>query len=265
MGLGYEGINQDAIGAQPDDFNSKQDIKDVEKVAALTIKVAKSNKRINNIRVFERVVNLMASLAIAGIMAWTLERFFVNQNERVNGTGPFGTNPKLWPTYVMAAVAGLTLVFNLSVLLAYCCGRRAADNVASKSGYIKLLSPIGHLIIWGTTAGTFKAGATGNDIWTFSCSNEPSVVAVQQNFEKTINYDMLCKTNTGSWYAAIATAGFAVVGVVIWIIISIHTSSQKKMQKKLEAARRFENFRNSSSPNSYPPSYPVSPAPYAHA
>ncbi|EPS45005.1 hypothetical protein H072_1055 [Dactylellina haptotyla CBS 200.50] len=246
---GYDALGQDptATYVQTTDlgYDPKQDIKDVEKAAALAKKLGKSQKRVFNLQVFERVVNLMASLAVGGIMAFTLDQFIVNQHQQVNGTGPFGSNPKLWPTYVMAGVAGVTLIFNTCVLLAYCCGRKAADRVASGSSYIKLLSPIGHLIVWGTTAGSFKVAASGKDIWTFACSKDPSVVAIQRNFENKIDYDMICQTNTGSWYTSIATAGFAVIGIIIWIFITIHTRKQKSMQKKLAAANGYENYRTS--------------------
>ncbi|KAK6535434.1 hypothetical protein TWF694_001894 [Orbilia ellipsospora] len=244
---GYDAIGQDPTA---DDYDPKQEIKDVEKVAALTKKLAKSQKRVFSLRVTERVINLLSSLAVGGIMAYTLDRFIVTQHQQVNGTGPFGSNPKLWPTIVMAAVAAITILFNFSVLCAYCCGRKAADNVAKGTSYVKLLSPIGHLIIWATSAGSFKAGATGNDIWTFACSGDPSVVAVQKNFEKTINYELLCKTNTISFYTTIGTAGFAVVGIVIWFAITMHIRGQKKTQKKLEAASGFESYRNSAAPYS---------------
>ncbi|KAF3926695.1 hypothetical protein ABW21_db0203584 [Orbilia brochopaga] len=243
MSSAYDTIHPD--GTEPTDFNEKQDIKDVEKVAQLAQKIVKSQKRTNNLRVLERVINLLASGTIVGIMSYTLERLIVTQNQKINGTGPFGTNPKLWPTYVLLSVGCVSFLFNLSVLLAYCCGRRAADKVATGQTYVRLLSPIGHLIVWGTTAGSFNLASNGRDIWGFSCSDAPADVAIQQQFENVINYDLLCKTNTVSAYTSIGTAAFAAVGVIIWLIITLHTRSQVKAQKKLDAARRFENIRTS--------------------
>ncbi|KAF3934502.1 hypothetical protein ABW19_dt0204784 [Dactylella cylindrospora] len=261
----YDGIipDNDASQGLISDPDPKNEIKDVEKIAQLTTKIAKGQKRINNIRVVERVINLLASCLVAGIMAYTLDVYIVNQNEKVNGMGPFGSNPKLWPTYVMTTVAGVTLIFNLSVLLAYCSGRRAADKVSLGSTFIKLLSPLGHLIIWGTGAGAFNLATTGTDIWTFSCSEDPSVVAIQQNFENKVNYDMLCKLNTGGSYTAIATACFAAIGIIIWIIITIYERKQKKRQVELDAARRFDGYRNSST--TYPPQQSSQPVTYVQA
>ncbi|KAK6345555.1 hypothetical protein TWF718_007467 [Orbilia javanica] len=274
MASDYDKISQAEYESQPiapDGNDYKNEIKDVEKIAALTTKLAKRQKKIGNIQVVERVINLLASATIGAIMGYTLENYIVNKNEVINGSGPFGTNPKLWPTYVMTAVAGLTLIYNITVLVAYCCGRRASDKVASGSSYVKLLSPLGHLIVWATTAGSFKGAATGNDIWTFSCSDAPSDVSIQQEFQNKINYDILCTTNTASLYTAIGTAAFAVVGIIIWIIITIHTRKQKKTKQKLEAARRFEDFRNSAQPYvSYnqgvtgPPSGNIQPTPYSN-
>ncbi|KAK6347108.1 hypothetical protein TWF696_007187 [Orbilia brochopaga] len=243
MSSAYDTIHPD--NAESTDFNEKQDIKDVEKVAQLAQKIAKGQKRTNNLRVLERVINLVASGTILGIMGYTLDRLIVTQNQQVNGTGPFGSNPKLWPTYVLTSVSGITFLFNLSVLIAYCCGRRAADKVASGSTYVRLLSPIGHLIVWGTTAGSFNIASNGQDVWGFSCSDKPADVAIQQQFEKVINYDLLCKTNTVSAYTSIGTAAFAAIGVVLWIIITVHTRGQVKAQRKLDAARRFESIRTS--------------------
>ncbi|KAF3088729.1 hypothetical protein TWF569_001457 [Orbilia oligospora] len=251
MGSEYDKVNQgdyEAHTVEPDSSDYKNEIKDVGKIAALATKLAKRQKRIGNIQVIERVINLLASATIGAIMGYTLENFIVNQHEVINGTGPFGANPKLWPTYVMTAVAGITLIFNTSVLLAYCCGKKASDKIASGSSYVKLLSPIGHLIVWGTTAGSFKGAASGNDIWSFSCSDTPSDVSIQQQFEHKINYDMLCTTNTASLYTAIGTAVFAVIGIIIWVIVTVHTRKQKKTKEKLEAAKRFEDFRNSARP-----------------
>ncbi|KAJ6256648.1 hypothetical protein Dda_8513 [Drechslerella dactyloides] len=254
MSSAYDTINPDTYTTHqdtytthhdPGDFNDKQEIKDVEKIAQLTQKIIKGQKRTNNLRVFERVVNLLASGTITGIMGYTLDRLIVTQNEKVNGTGPFGTNPKLWPTYVLTGVGAATFLFNLAVLLAYCCGRRAADKVASGQTYVRLLSPIGHLIVWGTTAGSFNLASNGKDIWGFSCSDQPADVVIQQQFEKLINYDTLCKSNTISAYTSIGTAGFAAIGVIIWIVITVHTRGQARAQKKLDAARRFEGYRNS--------------------
>ncbi|KAF3197292.1 hypothetical protein TWF192_007327 [Orbilia oligospora] len=251
MGSEYDKVNQvdyEAHAVGPDSSDYKNEIKDVGKIAALATKLAKRQKRIGNIQVIERVINLLASATIGAIMGYTLENYIVNQHEVINGTGPFGANPKLWPTYVMTAVAGITLIFNTSVLLAYCCGKKASDKIASGSSYVKLLSPIGHLIVWGTTAGSFKGAASGNDIWSFSCSDTPPDVSIQQQFEHKINYDMLCTTNTASLYTAIGTAVFAVIGIIIWVIVTVHTRKQKKTKEKLEAARRFEDFRNSARP-----------------
>ncbi|KAK6528374.1 hypothetical protein TWF281_009616 [Arthrobotrys megalospora] len=253
MALDYDKLGQvdyESHALQPDNSGYKNEIKDVEKVAALTTKLAKGQKRIGNIQVIERVINLIASASIGAIMGYTLDKYLVNEHEMINGTGPFGTNPKLWPTYVMTTVAALTLIFNISVLMAYCCGRKASDKVASGSTYVKLLSPIGHLIVWGTSVGGFKIGAKGNDIWTFSCSNAPSDVAIQQSFENKINYDILCTTNTATFYTAIGTVGFAFIGIIMWIIIAVHMRKQKKTKEKLDAARRFENVRNSAQPYS---------------
>ncbi|KAK6504749.1 hypothetical protein TWF481_006688 [Arthrobotrys musiformis] len=266
MALDYDKIVQvdyDAHAVGPDSSDYKNDIKDVEKVAALTKKLAKGQKKIGRVQAVERVINLLASASIGAIMGYTLENYIVNQHEVINGTGPFGTNPKLWPTYVMTAVAGITLIYNISVLVAYCCGRKASDKVASGSTYVKLLSPLGHLIVWATTAGAFKGAANGNDIWTFSCSDAPSDVSIQQEFENKINYDILCTTNTASFYTAIGTAAFAVIGVIMWLIITIHTRKQKKTKEKLDAAIRFESIRNSAQPYASPqPHYGQTPAQY---
>ncbi|KAK6360263.1 hypothetical protein TWF730_006411 [Orbilia blumenaviensis] len=241
-------VDYESHGVAPDPPDYKNEIGDVQKVAALAQKLAKGQKRIRNTQAVERVINLLASASVGAIMGYTLEKYIVNQHEVVNGTGPFGTNPKLWPTYVMTAVAGITLIFNTAVLIAYCCGTKASDKVASGSSYIKLLSPIGHLIVWGTSAGSFKGAADGKDIWTFSCSDAPPDVAIQQAFENKINYDILCTTNTASLYTAIGTAGFAVIGIIMWVIITIHVRKQKRTKKKLEAATRFESIRNSAQP-----------------
>ncbi|RVD82274.1 uncharacterized protein DFL_006706 [Arthrobotrys flagrans] len=268
MASDYNKINQvdyEAHAVGPDGSDYQNEIKDVEK---------KGEKRIGNIQAVERVINLLASASIGAIMGYTLENYIVNQHEVINGSGPFGTNPKLWPTYVMTTAAGLTLIFNISVLIAYCCGRKASDKVASGSSYVKLLNPIGHLIVWGTTAGSFKGASDGKDIWTFSCSDAPSDVAIQQGFHNKINYDILCTTNTASLYTAIGTAAFAVIGIVMWIIITVHTRKQKKTKEKLEAARRFECIRNSAQPyvspqTQYgqvpagPPSGYAQPSPYS--
>ncbi|EWC44996.1 hypothetical protein DRE_06276 [Drechslerella stenobrocha 248] len=242
----------------PDNYDGsdpgwKDDIKDVEKVAQLTQKLVRRQKQVQGVRVFERVINLLSSTVITAIMAYTLEQYLVTKNEVVNGVGPFGANPKLWPTYVMLSVGVVTLLFNLSVLLAYCCGSKAADKVAAKSIYIKLLSPIGHLIVWGTTAASFNLASTGNDIWGFSCSEDPSVVAIQEDFKK-VAYEQLCTVNTVSSYASIATAAFAVVGVIIWVVAAVYTRKRVNLQKKLESVKRFESYRGSSAMYTYRPS-----------
>jgi hypothetical protein len=116
--------------------------------------------------------------------------------------------PLLWPTYMMLGVSAVTLLFNLAVLVGYCCDMcssarnkvataNAVGNWGSKWGYVaSLLS----FAAWLASSTTFKMMQGGphdvpppNDLFGFSCSDAADeLVAKFKN--QVVNFDLQCKT-----------------------------------------------------------------------
>jgi len=151
--------------------------------------------------------------------------------------------PLLWPTYMMLAVATISLAFNIAVLSAYCislCRRKKESGVKTANTIATYQSRTGYLlsaanfIVWLSTSTTFKmmqGSSTANppprDLFGFSCSN--FVDNLTTEFGKAIpNFDTQCKTQQASFAVGVLNAFLELLGLVINVIVVRRMIHKKK-------------------------------------
>ena len=129
---------------------------------------------------------------MVGSMAFALSMYFTTRDRPLNGGGhPWSPDTVLWPTYMVLAIATVTMMMNLITLFFYCCGVDAANKSNRIMGYLGYIVVAVHAVVWAVTTGLFKMANVGNDLWGFSCG--PSADAIQTEVQSFLNFDSLCK------------------------------------------------------------------------
>ena len=129
---------------------------------------------------------------MVGSMAFALSQYFTTRDRTLSGGGhPWAPNTVLWPTYMVIAIATVTMMMNLITLCFYCCGVDAANKSNKIMGYLGYIVVAVHAVVWAVTTGLFKmASNVGNDLYGFSCS--PQADAIQAQVQSFLNFNDLC-------------------------------------------------------------------------
>ena len=132
-------------------------------------------------------------------MAYALSKYYTTKNHNVNGTmSVWGKSTTLWPTFLLLAVALITLLLNLITICAYFRGgvekANSTSNAASYIGYVLLAV---HVIVWAVSMGLFKMANSGKDLWGYSCGSQAD--AIQEEVKSFIDFGKLCTTQVRSY------------------------------------------------------------------
>ncbi|KAK6540788.1 hypothetical protein TWF694_008178 [Orbilia ellipsospora] len=206
---GYGGIIVDSVGGVTDDERSAQ-----------ATDSRKLQKWIFYLRASERVFNFVFSLIILGLIANVL----VIYNSRALATSFDSTlhdASPLWPDYLMLIAAIFTMLFNLFIVLVYCFKQRPDSALTSRNFFMKLISPIIHVLVWAIVSGCFILTDGDRGLWYTFCT--PSYTSGP------------CNINTTAWILALTMASFGIVGTITWVVI--FSCIAKKKRKKAEPDR----------------------------
>jgi hypothetical protein len=162
-------------------------------------------KSISQLRLVSRIVSTILAFAIFIPLAMTVRKFLSTKdifrlapdpkdpNTLVRRTA-WAKDSKAWPTYMYFAIATVSLVLHISVLVAYRLSTKAL-NVASKmSTLVSSLILLGNLTIWVVTVAIYRhekdLNGKSNDLWGWTCSGPAK--ALQKTFEKEVQFDTYC-------------------------------------------------------------------------
>src|SRR5271168_3584014 len=99
----------------------------------------------------------MYRAVVVSLMTSNLVAYYTTRNLSNNGVPAWTNQAKLWPTYVALGVSGLSLILATFVLIAYCCGTKAANKV----NLARTVLTIGMLIFTAALWALAAAGLQG--------------------------------------------------------------------------------------------------------
>jgi len=98
---------------------------------------------------------------------------------------------KLWPTIMLSAASGLTLVLSLVTLFSYCCCWKRARA----SWKVTVARYIIHIVGWIIVSGIYRyeksLHGNENDLWGWTCSTNAD--DIQAAFHGVVSFDALCR------------------------------------------------------------------------
>lgn len=118
--------------------------------------------RIRILKLISRVAALLLSLATLVPISMTLVKFLLTRNTYFTVDGKERTawaqDTITWYTYMYFGVSLLSFIFNLIVVIAYCCGVDKANKAASLSSWWTTSVMVGHVLVWIVSAALYRFG-----------------------------------------------------------------------------------------------------------
>jgi hypothetical protein len=123
-------------------------------------------------------------------MSHNLVVFYHTAGTVNHGQSLWPSSSKVWPTYLMLAVAGISTILATLVLLAYCWSTKAANRWNTARFGLTIFT-IGFMIVmWAIAAGGVQ-GTSGdeNSIWSVACDATDDTKTI---FGQHINFRQFC-------------------------------------------------------------------------
>ncbi|RDL36136.1 uncharacterized protein BP5553_06748 [Venustampulla echinocandica] len=222
-------------------FASKEPLRNSTKDLTPTIaeyekKDLRYKRVIRVLRFISRFVSLVLNGIMMGTMSYSIVKYYLTKNRVVAGNlHPWGsTSAKVWPSFMLLAIATVTFFLNLITLCAYCCGGVKAANKASNfTSYAGYLFTAAHFVSWAIAAGLYRFARTGNDLWGYSCSNAAD--SIQEQVASFLDFGKLCTMQNGTWFISIIEAIVYLLTFVVTIYVVRRASQKKKLGKIKES------------------------------
>ena len=144
------------------------------------------------------VVSAILSGIMFGIMIYVIVKFITTKGTLRNNRNAWPQhNLKLWPTIMLLAGSGLTLLLSLITLISYCINSERAQ----RSWLLILVKYAIHILAWAIVSFLYRyeksLHGVNNDLWGWACSQEQT--AIQQEFRGVVQFTPLCNAQV-SWH-----------------------------------------------------------------
>lgn len=154
----------------------------------------KAKIRVRMAKIVLRGINFSCSLIVVSMVAAALVVFNTTKHLAPrNRLPPWSPNTVAWPTIVVLVIASISLLLSILVLLAYF---RGGHRRAEKTAVYYTVFSVGlfafSIVMWAIGAGILngsKENNGGNDIWGWSCKDNPR----RDFFKKDVDYDLVCR------------------------------------------------------------------------
>ncbi|KAJ9658493.1 hypothetical protein H2198_003645 [Neophaeococcomyces mojaviensis] len=144
------------------------------------------------------------SLFMEVAMCYMMYKFYKTKDDSAYGhSSPWAKNTKLWPTIMLLAASGVTVLLSIAILLALCCQSK------KKKAMFSVLHSLIHVGIWLVVAVLYRVGKARNDLWGWSCSSEAE--KIQSLYRDELNFSAMCNTQTASWHVSMVEVGVKVI------------------------------------------------------
>ena len=143
-------------------------------------------------KIITKIITILFSTVMFVIMLYLLIKK-QQTNDTIRGARTaWPAQTKLWPTIMMLAGSGLTLLLSLITLLAYCC--TSFSEKMRRSWKLTVLKYAVHIGAWLaiSTLYRYEKGLHGvdDDLWGWTCSAKAA--AIQGEFQGVVNFSSLC-------------------------------------------------------------------------
>jgi cytochrome c biogenesis protein CcdA len=152
-----------------------------------------AHQRLRSIRTLSRALSATLNSIIFSIMAFTISVFLATRLDRVQERNVWPAEAKVWPTVMLLVAALLTLLVELAVLAAYCCGFARAQN----SWKLVAVSHAAHFSMWLVVAFLYRYEKRLDDVWGWSCSDVAE--QLQRDLNGSLNFGRLCALQVCVW------------------------------------------------------------------
>jgi len=136
-----------------------------------------------------KIITILFSSIMFAIMIYTAITFQTTKGKIRGGRTPWPQDPKVWPTYMLLAGSGFTMLLSIATLFAYCC----VDKVKT-SWKFTVVKYVVHICVWIMISAIYRyeksTGGTANDLRGWSCSDKAD--AIQRDFRGMVNFGPLC-------------------------------------------------------------------------
>ena len=140
-----------------------------------------------------QAVSVLVNVLVFSIMLYVNIKYYSTKDlvkDERHAWPSHGT--KVWPSIMLLVAGGFTLVISILILLQYCISKQRA----SESWKVTLAAYVVHIGAWFIVSTLYKyeksLHGNNNDLWGWSCASKAN--AVQQAFQGTINFNVLCST-----------------------------------------------------------------------
>ncbi|KAK6334620.1 hypothetical protein TWF718_010076 [Orbilia javanica] len=230
-----------ATFALPEDDNEdadqkKQKIEDRENhVKAVMEKDMKIKFRIRAAKLFLRFLNFGCSLVVLSLAASSFAIFFATKHiSNRNNLPPWAPQTVLWPTYATLAIACVSLLMAIIVLISY--WRGGHEKAESASLWFTAFSVFGFLfmiILWAVIAGTItnaRNSNNGNDMWSWACKDNQR----KELFQDDIDYDLVCKQLDWTFVCSIIEIVIESLAIILYVAAFWRYASKSKLRKSMD-------------------------------
>ena len=141
-------------------------------------------------KIATKVITVTFSTIMTGFMLFMTITYQTTKNEIRNERTAWPRNPKLWPTFMLLAGAGLTLLLSAATLFSYCL----CFNKSKRSWKLTIVKYIIHILAWVVISTLYRyeksLHGVNNDLWGWTCCEEAA--AIQAEFHGVVNFGPLC-------------------------------------------------------------------------
>jgi len=94
-------------------------------------------RKIRRLRIIQRTLSLIIAIVVFGFMLNTYVTFVTHRTIQSGGQtiAIYPVHPITWPTFMMIGTGAVSILFNTSIMVAYCWGVGAANRISNWSSY----------------------------------------------------------------------------------------------------------------------------------
>jgi len=196
-------------------------------------------RRIRMLRFISRVMATLLSIGVFVPMAMMMSKFLSTRDIYRLVAEPDGTTinrtawalqSKNWPTYMYFAIATVSLILNLCIMLSYLRDIRSANRAATIATFFTALVTVGNVVVWFVAVVIYRyekdTNGVSNDLWGWSCSKDAE--ALQEAFSDVVQFEQYCNVQSTSWYIGLAQTAVSILSGVILFLAFRRRSSKAK-------------------------------------
>lgn len=147
--------------------------------------------KIRILRLISRVLGTVLAGATLYLESRTIYTYATTHTIKRNNRGPWARKTSLWPSIMLLAASGISVIIGLLTMAAYTRSIRAANNVNFYETIITNTIEVAHILSWIVVAVLYRTGKTGHDLWGWACS--PLAKKIEPSFDGVVDFATICR------------------------------------------------------------------------